>query len=118
MTSLFAARPPGAPSYRIPPTKEYSTAYIVVMMYSEDGGRHRLRTHSWRFVMKDADRRGRHYRPKISDWYTGLVIWNQAIELWDRVKIRMNNDGFDVARQVMSYPIDEDDETEWRSHEH
>ena len=57
---------------------------------------------------------GRHRRDKVITWYTGLVIWNFATQLWDRVLIVDRHEPFMARYRTMSYPIDEDDETEWR----
>jgi hypothetical protein len=57
---------------------------------------------------------GHHRRDKIDRWYTGLVIWNFATQLWDRVKIVERHEASMARYRTMSYPIDEDDETEWR----
>lgn len=59
---------------------------------------------------------GRHHRDHVNTWYTGLVIWNRATELWDRVLIVGRYEPFMARYRTMSYPIDEDDETEWRQH--
>ena len=57
---------------------------------------------------------GRPRRDAIDTWYTGLVIWNFATKLWDRVKIVDRHEPSMGRYRTMSYPIDEDDETEWR----
>lgn len=57
---------------------------------------------------------GRHCRDRVDTWYTGLVIWNFATELWDRVKIVDHHEPSMARYRTMSYPIDEDDETVWR----
>lgn len=62
----------------------------------------------------EPDYEGRHRRDKIHTWYTGLVIWNFATKLWDRVKIVDRHEPSMARYRTMSYPIDEDDETEWR----
>lgn len=52
---------------------------------------------------------GLHHRPtRVQYWRTGMVIWNWSTNAWDRVKIQPDG-------SAMSYPIDEDDETEWRT---
>lgn len=60
------------------------------------------------------DYQGHHRRDSVTNWYTGMVIWNFATELWDRVKIVDRHQPSMSRYRTMSYPIDEDDETEWR----
>lgn len=58
---------------------------------------------------------GRHRRPpSCLHWDEGMVIWNFATELFDRVTLKSNHP---LQRgTVMSWSVEEaeDEETEWR----
>lgn len=70
------------------------------------------------FTADPARHRAQHHRDKVNTWYTGMVIWNFATELWERVKITDRHEPSMARYRTMSYPLDweEDEETEWRQH--
>lgn len=99
------------------PGSGYTTMSIVKRLHDDEGA-HGLRSNSWRLMMTSPRiLYGRHHRDRINTWYTGLVIWNHATELFDRVKIVERHEPYMARYRTMSYPIieSEDEETEWRS---